>query len=485
VTPSPLDLDEEAMRRLGRQVTDLVAGHLAAVRAEPVQHPIDRATARQVVALGERAPEEATSFDDILAVLRERVFPYHAREPHPRFMGYVPSSPTFPAVLGDWIATGYNFFAGVWSVAGGPNEVELTVLEWFRQWLGMPRGSGGLLTSGGSNATLTAVVAARHAVLGEHADDLPRLVLYCSDQAHSSVARAAWIAGIPRGNVRAVSTDDRFRLRIDALADAIARDRAAGLLPFLVVGNAGATNTGAVDPLSEIAEVAAREKLWYHIDAAYAGFAVLTERGRALLAGIERADSVTLDPHKWLYVPFECGCLMVREPARLHAAFHILADYLHDVQGRDQDINFADYGEQLTRYSRAFKVWMSVKYFGLAAIREAIENCMRLADLAERLAHDAPDLEVLSPAQFGVVCFRVHPPGVDDPAALDALNERVNAAVNASGRVLMSSTRLRGAYSLRLCVLNFRTTADDVAAVMGMVRETATTENGRHKALSS
>ncbi|HEX8725159.1 MAG TPA: aminotransferase class V-fold PLP-dependent enzyme [Gemmatimonadaceae bacterium] len=476
---SPLDLDQEAMRRLGRQVADLVSEHLASVRDEPVQHSLDRRAANRAVALPTHPPEQGSSFDDILATLRERVFPYHAREPHPRFMGYVPSAPTFPAIAGDWIATGYNFFAGVWSVAAGPNEVELTVLDWFRQWLGMPEGSRGLLTSGGSNATLTAVVAARHAAVtpqGGEPPELSRLVLYGSDQAHSSVARAAWIAGIPRANVRAAPSDDRFRLRVDALREQIARDRAAGFVPFLVGANAGATNTGAVDPLPEIAELAAAERLWFHVDAAYAGFAILTERGRALLAGIERADSVTLDPHKWLYVPFECGCLMVREPARLHAAFHVLADYLKDVEARDEDVNFADYGEQLTRYSRAFKVWVSVTYFGLAAIRRAIDGCLDLAAHAERLVRQAPELEVLSPAQFGVVCFRVHPPGLDDPAALDALNERVNAAVNATQRVLMSSTRLRGAYSLRLCILNFRTTPADVDEVIALVRECAGAE---------
>lgn len=462
------------MRRLGHQVTDLVAGHLASVRGQPAHRPLDRRTSRAVVALPQRAPELGTSFDAIVSVLRERVFPYHAREPHPMFLGYVSSSPTFPAIVGDWIATGFNFFAGVWSVAAGPNEVELTVLEWFREWLGMPAGARGLLTSGGSNATLTAVVAARHAALGDRAEDLPRLTMYCSDQAHSSVARAAWIAGIPRDHVRAVASDDRFRLRVDALREAIARDRAAGLQPFLIVGSAGATNTGAVDPLHALADLAAAEGLWYHIDAAYAGFSVLTAWGRALLSGIERADSVTLDPHKWLYVPFECGCLMVREPARLHAAFHIMADYLKDVQAQDEDVNFADYGEQLTRYSRAFKVWVSVNYFGLAAIRAEIERAMGLADLAERLVREAPDLEVLSPATFGVVCFRVHPPGMDDAAELDALNARVNAAVNGSQQVLMSSTRLRGAFSLRLCILNYRTTADDIAAVITMVRTAGT-----------
>ena len=470
---SPLDLDQETMRRLGRQVADLVAEHLASVRQEPVQHPVARKAAHHLIALPAAAPEHGIAFNEILATLHERVFPYHAREPHPLFMGYVPSSPTFPAVLGDWIATGYNFFAGVWSVAAGPNEVELTVLDWFRQWLDMPVGSRGLLTSGGSNATLTAMVAARHAAVADHGERLHKLVVYGSDQTHSSVARAAWIAGIPRANVRAVATDDQFRMRVDALNDAIARDRAAGWIPFLIVGTAGATNTGAVDPLHELADIAERERLWYHIDAAYAGFAVLTERGRALLSGIERADSVTLDPHKWLYVPFECGCLMVRDPSALEAAFHILPDYLKDVEAHEQDVNFADSGEQLTRYSRAFKVWVSVNYFGLAPIREAIDRCMQLADHAERLVHAAPDLEVLSPAQFGVVCFRVHPHGQTDSAALDALNERVNSAVNESQRVLMSSTRLRGGYSLRLCILNYRTTEHDINTVIDLVRSAA------------
>jgi glutamate/tyrosine decarboxylase-like PLP-dependent enzyme len=473
LSTSPLDLDSGTVRDIARQVTDLVAEHLATLRDQPAQHPMDRRTTRQVVALPAEPPEQGTSFDTLLDVLRERVIPYHAREMHPAFLGYVSSSPTFPAIAGDWLATGINFFAGVWTVAPGPNELELTVLEWFRQWLGMPEGASGLLTSGGSNATFTAIVAARHAAIGDRGQDLPRLVAYCSDQAHSSVVRGAWMAGIPRANVRSVGTDQQFRMRPDALRAAIARDRAAGLLPFLVVGNAGATNTGAVDPLRELAAIAATEQLWFHIDAAYAGFGILTERGRAMLDGIATADSVTLDPHKWLYVPFECGCLMVKDPGRLHDAFHVFAEYLTDVEARDQDVNFADRGEQLTRYARAFKVWTSVNYFGVAPIRAAINECMRLADFTEALVREAPELEVLSPAQFGIVCFRVHPPGVDDPATLDALNERVNAAVNGTRKVLISSTRLHGAFSLRVCILNFRTVEADLRLVIDLVRQFA------------
>ena len=469
---SPLDLDHDTMRRLGRTVADVVAEHLATLRDQRVHASVRRAEATRI--LGDTgAPERGTDLDTLLATLRERVFPYHAREPHPGFMGYIPSCPTFPSVLGDWLATGFDFFAGVWPVAAGPNQLEVVVLDWFRDWIGMPAGTGGLLTSGGSAATLTAVVAARHAAIGERPEDIARLAIYTSDQAHSSVERAAWIAGIPRAHVRALPSDDAFRLRPDALAAAVVDDRRAGLRPFLVVASAGTTNPGAVDPLPAVADLCEREGLWLHVDAAYAGFAALTARGKAALAGIGRADSVTLDPHKWLFVPFECGCLLARDPATLEAAFHILPDYLRDVARRDQDVNFADLGEQLTRYSRALKVWLSVSYFGTAALRDAIDAGIDRALLAERLVRAEPGLEVLSPAQFSILCFRAHPAGLDDPAALDALNERINARINASGRFYVSSTRLRGAFSLRLCPLGYRTTDDDIREFVGMVVEEA------------
>jgi aromatic-L-amino-acid decarboxylase len=357
-------------------------------------------------------------------------------------------------------------------VAAGPNALELVVLDWFRAWLGLPAGTGGLLTTGGSNATLTAVIAARHAAIGDDAERIARLTMYTSDQAHSSVVRAAWMAGVPRANVRLLETDADFRLRPDDLARAIARDRAAGWLPFLAVASAATTNTGAVDPFGPIADVCAREGVWLHADAAYGGFAVLTERGRTALAGLERCDSVTLDPHKWLFVPFECGCLLAREPRRLLEAFRILPEYLQDVAAEGEQVNFADYGEQLTRYSRALKVWLSVRYFGLAALRAAMDRAMDLAAYAERLVRAEPRLEVLAPAQFGVLCFRARPAGVEGDA-LDAFNQRINATVNAGGRYFISSTRLRGAFSLRICVLGYRTTEEEIEGVMRAVSEAA------------
>ncbi len=477
--PSPLDLDRETMRRLGRRVADLVADHLATLRDQPVQRSLTRADANRVIA--SPAPEVGRSFDELLEFLDERISPYHAREPHPRFLAYIPSCPTFPAVLGDWIATGFNFFAGVWSVAAGPNALELQVLDWFRTWVGMPAGTSGLLTSGGSAATLTAVVAARHAAVGEDATRLPRLVMYTSDQAHSSVPRAAWIAGVPRAQVRLVPTDDRFRMRSDALHTAMRRDRDAGLLPFLVVGTAGSTSTGAVDPLHEIADICDADRAWLHVDAAYAGFAALTTRGRDALAGIERAHTLTLDPHKWLFVPFECGCLLAREPRTLAAAFRIYPEYLKDVESAGEEVNFADYGEQLTRYSRALKVWLSVSYFGLGAIRAAIERAMDLAALAERLLRETPGIEITSPARFGIVCFRARPRGVDDARALDALNERVNARVNETAGFLISSTRIAGGLSLRACVLGYRATEDDIRALVAAVDDAVRLETAGHE----
>jgi len=465
---SNLELDHATMRRMGHRVADLVVDHLATLRDQPAQQSLPRLDTESLIA--GPPPEDGRDFDDLMSILGECVFPYHAREPHPHFMGYIPSSPTFPAVLGDWMAAGYNFFAGVWTVASGPNQIELTVLDWFRSWIGMPHGASGLLTSGGSTATLTAVVAARHAA-DPSAENSARLTLYTSEQAHSSVQRAAWIAGVPRANVRSIATDDRFRLREDALRRAIADDRSAGLTPFLVVASAGTTNTGAVDPLNAVADLCAGEKLWMHVDAAYAGFAALTRQGAAALDGLGRADSVTLDPHKWLFVPFECGCLLAREPRKLAEAFSVHPEYLTDVRARDQDVNFADYGEQLTRSSHALKIWLSLQYFGVSEIREAIARGIHRAEYAERLFAAHHDFEILSPAQFGVVCFRARPSDITDGAALDAINERINSRVNATGRFLISSTKLRGQFSLRLCTHVHRMTDADIDEVYEAIVE--------------
>ena len=467
---SPLEVDRDTMRAMATRVSDLVTEHLATLRDQPARTTLSRRETKRIVAkIAPQAPEQGIGFDRALTELADCVLPYHAREPHPHFLGYVPSIPTFPAVLGDWLATGYNFFAGVWPIASGPNEIELVVLDWFRQWLGMPNGTSGLLTSGGSTATLMAVVAARHARGGDDGSLLPKLTMYTSTQAHSAVVRAAWMAGISRENVRVLPTDDAWRLRASTVRDAIAADRSAGLVPFLVVASAGTTSTGAIDELPGIADVCTRESLWLHLDAAYGAFASLTSRGPELLRGIERADSVVLDPHKWLFVPFECGCLLARDPARLKSAFHIFPEFLKDVAPGEEEVNFADYGEQLTRYSRALKIWLPVRTFGLGPFRAMIERGIELAEYMERLVRRAPGMEVLSPAQLGILCFRVHPEGMRDGPELDTLNERVNARANENGRFLISSTKVNGHFSLRVCTHNWRTSEADIDELMKLV----------------
>lgn len=466
LTPSPLDLDQATMQKLGRQVADLVAGHLASIRSQPVIASSPRAELNR--ALLAPAPLQPASFDAIVETLEAHVFPYHAREPHPGFMAYVPSCPTFPAMLGDWIATGYNFYAGVWPVAAGPNQIEMVVLEWIREWLGLSQGASGLLVSGGSVANLTALVAARHAAVAKGAD-ISRLTVYTTAQAHSSVVRAAWIAGVPRENVRLVEMDSLFRLRIDSLSRAIRADRDAGMWPFTVVASAGTTNTGSVDPIEDIAGVCRRESLWLHVDAAYAAFAALTAEGKKMLGRLDLADSITLDPHKWLFVPFECGCVVVRDPSLLSDAFHIWPEYLKDVEPGEEEVNFADRGVQLTRYSRALKIWVSVNYFGTEAIAAAIQDAMDRARLLESLVSESPDFEALCPAQFGIFCFRAIPAAVREDD-LDALNDRINARVVGGGRFLISSTRLNGRFSLRICTLGFRTTADDIRELFDTIK---------------
>jgi aromatic-L-amino-acid/L-tryptophan decarboxylase len=262
---------------------------------------------------------------------------------------------------------------------------------------------------------------------------------------------------------------------MDELRSAVSADRAAGLVPFMVGASAGTTNTGAVDPLGDIADLCAEDSLWMHVDAAYGGFAALTGKGAEQLKGIERADSVTLDPHKWLFVPFECGCLLARDPRRLEEAFSVHPEYLTDVRAREHEVNFADYGEQLTRSSHALKVWLSVRYFGLAAIRAALDAGVRRAEYAEQVLRARSDFEILSPAQFGILCFRAAPAGLGE-SALDALNERINSRVNATGKFLISSTKLRGRFSLRLCTHVHRMTEGDIDEVIEAILDALAAE---------
>lgn len=462
---SGLDLTPGEMRRLGYAVVDLLMDRYAGLREGPVWQGGRRGELEAL--LREPPPQEGRNADEVLERAVSQILPRAGRIDHPRFLAFVPSSPTWPSVLADFLTTGFNIFQGTWLESAGPSQVELVVLDWFREWLGLPDSGGGVLTSGGSAANLGAMLVARE-VAGN--PDSP--VVYMSDQGHSSLERAARIVGVPAEAVRKLPTDRHFRLDARELERALQEDRAGGRSPMCVCASAGATNTGAVDPLKEIAGICGEHDVWFHVDGAYGGFAILTERGKDALRGIELADSVTLDPHKWLFQPYETGCLMVRDTSLLEAAFRILPEYLQDVDLGMEHVNFADRGLQLTRSFRALKIWMSIQILGLDAFGSAIDEAMDIAGEAERHIRASDELELLSPATLGVVCFRYRPAALDDARELETLNARIQDRIVESGFAMMSSTRLLGEYSLRLCILNYRTKWDDVRETLQRIEAT-------------
>jgi aromatic-L-amino-acid/L-tryptophan decarboxylase len=467
-----LSLDRERMRALGYRTVDMLVDWLSDASA-PLLERASPAKMRRL--LGGPPPEQGETYEEILERLEHDVLRFSSRAHHPGYFAFIPASGTWPGALGDLIASGCNIYAGSWMESPGPSQVELEVLGWFKEWVGYPPEGAGLLVSGGSAANLTALACAREALAGPMSDDL---VAYVSDQAHSSVARSARTLGFRPEQVRILPSDHSFRLDPRTVEAAMAADLRAGRRPLLVSANAGATNTGAVDPLGDLADLCRERAVWLHADAAYGGFAVLAERGREQLEGLGRADSVTLDPHKWLYQPFECGCLLVRDGRALRSAFEIAPDYLRDAEAAQGEVNFGDLGLQLTREARALKVWVSLRYFGLEAFRGAIELSLDLAAGARARIEASDVLELVAPPSLGILCFRRRFDGVSGRQELDELHAGLVATLERSGRGLISSTRLRGELALRLCVLNHTTGAEHVDDVLDFL-EHAEPERGR------
>jgi glutamate/tyrosine decarboxylase-like PLP-dependent enzyme len=459
--------DAAALEDYGEQTLAWLLRHFQTLPQQPIGRSATRAHLEAL--LREPPPEEGMSFPDVLSHFEERVAPYACRVNHPRFLAFVPGAPTFLAVLGDLLCAGTNFFAGVWLEAAGPSQVELVVLDWFKEFLGYPAGARGILTGGGSEANLTALLVARERLGFE---DRQHAVLYVSEQRHWSVDRTARVIGLrPEQLVVTGSTGD-FRMDPVGLAAAVAADRRSGRLPWAVCANAGATNTGAVDPLAALAVVCRQERLWLHVDAAYGWPAVLHPPEKLRFLGIDQADSITLDPHKWFGQTFEAGCVLVREGERLAETFAMRPEYMQDVAPAADEINFADHGLALTRRFRALKIWLSVKVLGLGWFRSLVRHCCGLAELAEAMLRRSPLFEVLCPRQLSTVCFRCVPYGQADGLALDRLNLAVIDGVRATGRAFLSSTRLNGRVALRLCFVNWRTTAADLDEVLALVAET-------------
>ena len=447
--PSRISLPLEKMRRFGYHVVDLLADHFARMHAGPTGAKADPA---RIISLFDREPSEhGRDPEEILVQLEREVLPNNLHVDHPRFFAFVPGPNNFVSAMADALAAGFNIFNGTWFGGSAAAALELGVVRWLCHVCGFPPEAGGLFVSGGSMANLTALVAARHARLN---DRIESATVYFSDQTHSSVERALRVIGFAPEQLRKVDSDADFKLPLDKLDAAMAEDRRRGLRPFCIVANAGTTNTGAIDPLPALAELAAAKDLWLHVDGAFGAAAILSERGRAVLQGLDRADSITLDPHKWLFQSFECGCVLVRHAALLKSAFQIKPDYLRDVHRVVEEFNPCDYGVQLTRSFRALKVWLSLETFGLAAFRDAIGRGFELAELAERELRARRGWEILSPAQMATVCFRF--------GSNDELQTALVEAMLRDGFALLTSTTLKGAIALRLCTINPRTTEQDI-----------------------
>ena len=458
-----LQMPPEVMLELAQRTAELIVERLESLPEEGAWEGDFRQELE--ARLGEDPPENGRPAAEVLEHAARQILPVAARIDHPRFFGFIPSSPTWPGVLADFMVAGYHVNQCTWLTSSGPSQLELVVLDWVRRWVGYPETAGGLFTSGGSAASVDAFVAAR-----EEAGHPERATVYMSDQSHSAHIRAARIVGVRPECVRMIPVDRRFRLDMEALARAVADDRTAGLNPVAVCANAGASSTGAIDPLEAMADFCEAEGIWLHVDAAYGGFAMVTEEGKGLLRGIERADSIGLDAHKWFFQPYEAGILLVKELRTLEQAFAVKHDVLQDTVWGANHPNFSDRGLQLSRSVRALKVWVSIQTFGMAAFRSAVSRGMELASRAESYVRESPDLEIANPASLGIVCFRVRPAEADlDEEVLNEVNKTVLARVFWDDRAFISSTSLGGTFALRLCIVNHTTTWVDVRETLEAV----------------
>jgi aromatic-L-amino-acid/L-tryptophan decarboxylase len=460
-----IDLTPDQFRTLGYRAVDLIAEQLAALPAAPCRRVMPDALRQSL--LDQPLPATGRDADHVLDAVAEYVLPYPMGNNSPRFFGWVNSPAALLGVLAELLAGGLNA-----SVAGGDHAatyVEHTVLGWLKRLLGFPATSGGLLVSGGSMANLVGLsvmrfVKAQGSIRARgFQDEAAPMVVYTSAQGHSCIEKAVELLGIGHDYLRKIPTDSDQRIDLDLLKAQIATDRAVGLRPVCVAASAGTVNTGAIDPLDALADLCAAEQLWFHIDGAYGGVGVLAEQTTGLYAGMERADSLAIDPHKWLYMPVECGCVFVCDAQAMRDTFSLTPPYLRD------DANlpwFSEFGPQQTRGFRALKLWMVLQQIGEQGYRELISRDIALARALQARIRVHPDFELVAAGPLSVTCFRYTPRGARD---LDALNRRLLDLVQRLGQVFLTSTQLDGVFVLRACVVNFRTTEADLDVLLNML----------------
>ena len=462
--PCPLgDMDVDLFRQQARRLADWIAQYLEDSDSYPVLSRVKPGDIRS--ALPSKAPDRPEAFSDILDDFDRLVMPGITHWNHPGFFAYFAISGSAPGVLAEFLSAGLNVQAMLWRTSPAATELEEVALSWLRQLIGLPDSFEGVIYDTASVATLHALAAARQVAVPAVRErglvgrsDIGELRVYCSDQAHSAADKSMIVLGLGQHALRKIAVNDRFEMRLDQLRDAIAEDRRTGLTPMAVIATVGTTSTTSVDPVDEIADTCAVENLWLHVDAAYAGVAAMLPEHRHILRGVERAQSFVVNPHKWLFTPFDLSAFYCRRMDVVRQAFSVVPDFLQTPED-GQVRNLMDTGIQLGRRFRALKLWMILRYFGADGIRERIAEHIRLAHLFAEWIDRHPDFERLAPVPFSVVCFRAKPAArMWADSELDSLNEQLLDSVNASGRVFLSHTRINGRFTLRLAVGHIRTT---------------------------
>lgn len=459
-----LTLSREEMEATGKQVLEMVINHFQHNSEQAVATPTDPEMLKKW--LEEPLPEQGVAVEQVLQELQDKALSTMSHLDHPRCFAFVPSPNNYVSALAEFIASSYNIFAGAWLGPSGIAAIELKSINWLKQLFGLPKTAGGLFVSGGSMANLTALAVARHIKLRNNPTNA---AVYFSDQTHSSVPKGLKILGFQPYQIRTLKSDENLRLSVEALTQKIDEDRRRGLVPFCVVANAGTTNAGAIDPLPELVEFCREQGLWLHVDGAYGGATAITETGKTLLKGIEQADSITIDPHKWMFQPYEIGCLLVRDTFHLKEAFKVTAEYLDVLENNGEQTNYCDHGVQLTRGFRALKFWMSLKTFGLENFRNAIAQGIKNAEYVQSLLEKDDCWEIITPATIGVVNFRYK---AEKPLP-DNFHSLLSREIIMDGFAMITPTRIRGQEVLRICAINPRTTAQDYEETLRKISEMA------------
>lgn len=472
-------MSDQEFRTLAHAAVEIAADYLAGIRDQPVFRVMPDQV-RQAL-LEQDLAEQGVPAPELLRAVRDTIMPYPMGNGHPRFFGWANSAPAPVGVVAELLAAAQDPSADVGDIAC--LHVETAVLGWLKQLMGYPDGAAGVLVSGGSMASLTGLAAARQWVAetagwdvrrdGIQPPDGRQLLLYASSEAHSSIRKSVELLGLGSNSIRKVPVDRDYRLDVAALREQVVADLAAGHRPFCVVASAGTVNTGTIDPLAELADLCQQYRLWLHVDGAYGAIAAVHPDRTPAFTGLSRADSLTLDPHKWLSVPIECGCALVRDGDLLHRTFAYVPPYLHTEEGVGiGGPDFAQYGFQQTRGFRALKLWMVLRQLGRHGLRELIGRQLKLATELATLVDAAPDLQRLAPVCLSIVAFRYVPPSGDyDDEWLSALNRQIEARVQTDGRVFVTSTHLREGVVLRACILNYDTGPADLRELVAVVRE--------------